>query len=128
MDKTTSVSGLCADGRYAIISSGKTVYRVDLSAPTLSLEETIPSQFTGVKYTDMSQMPVVIGDYLFATLRRAGTYYILKLSADRSTATTHKALTFHGNPGMIVSDGERYYLPLAYAGLVSFTLPDYSAD
>ena len=128
MDKTTSVSGLCADGRYAIISSGKTVYRVDLSAPTLSLEETIPSQFTGVKYTDMSQMPVVIGDYLFATLRRAGTYYILKLSADRSTATTHKALTFHGNPGMIVSDGERYYLPLAYAGLISFTLPDYSAD
>ena len=126
-DKSTAVSGLCADGKYAIVSSGKTVYRIDLSSPDFSLDKTVPNITKGVKYTDMSQMPVVIGDYLFATLRRAGTYYILKLSADRSTATTHKALTLHGNPGMIVSDGERYYLPLAYAGIVSFTLPEYTA-
>ena len=121
-DNSMGISGICADGKYVIMSSGKKVFRFDLADHDRT--STLGSQFTSVQYTDMSQCPVIIGDYMFVGLRYKGTFNILKLSEDRKTATTYKKLTLHANHGIVVSDGERYYLPLGYGGIVSFTLPN----
>ena len=120
-DNSMGISGICADGKYVIMASGKKVFRFDIADHDLA--STLGSQFTSVQYTDMSQCPVIIGDYMFVGLRYKGTFNILKLSEDRKTATTYKKLTLHANHGVVVSDGERYYLPLGYGGIVSFTLP-----
>jgi len=119
-DSSQGVSGLCAAGSGALLSSGKKVFYFDPA--TLDTGKSIGSQYTSVQYTDMSQCPVVIGDYLFTGLRYKGTFNILKLSEDRKTATTVKKLQLHANHGVTVFDGERYYLPLGYGGIVSFEL------
>ncbi len=119
-DSSMGVSGLCADGSKVLLSSGKKVFYFDPA--TLDTKKGIGAQYTSVQYTDMSQCPVVIGDYLFVGLRYNGTFNILKLSKDRKTATTYNKLTLHANHGVTVSDGERYYLPLGYGGIVSFEL------
>ena len=120
-DSSLGISGICADGENIIMASGKKVFRFDIS--NHDRKTALASQFSSVQYTDMSQCPVVIGDYLFVGLRYKGTFNILKLSEDRKTATTYKKLTLHANHGVTVSDGERYYLPLGYGGIVSFDLP-----
>lgn len=119
-ESAIGVSGLCADGSNALLSSGKKVFYFDPA--TLDTGKSISAQYTSVQYTDMSQCPVVIGDYIFTGLRYKGTFNILKLSEDRKKATTVKKLTLHANHGVTVSDGERYYLPLGYGGIVSFEL------
>ncbi len=124
-DSSLGISGICADGEYVIMSSGKKVFRFDLDDH--DHKTALGTQFSYVQYTDMSQCPVVIGDYLFVGLRYKGTFNILKLSEDRKTATTYKKLTLHANHGAVISDGERCYLPLGYGGIVSFELPEYTA-
>ena len=125
-DSSIAISGLCADGDYVIMSSGKKVFRFDLSKH--DHKTALATQFGYVQYSDMSQCPVMIGDYLFTGLRYKGTLNILKLSEDRTTATTYKKLTLHANHGVVVTDGEQFYLPLGYGGLVSFTIPGFSLD
>lgn len=62
---------------------------------------------------------------MFVIHHHKGNSRILKLSEDRKTATAVKInYGMHANPGMAVFDGERYYLPLGYAGIVSFDIAD----
>ena len=77
------------------------------------------------QYSNMGQAPVVIGDYMFVIHRHKCNYRILKLSKDRTTAEVIKMNDgIHAHPSMTVSDGERYYLPLGFAGVVSFDVAD----
>ena len=124
-NQSTGITGICPDGDLAFLGSGNKSYRLDLSDPNFVYDGKIDDQITAVKLTGMSQHPIIIGDYVFSTLRREGTYYIHKINADRTKLTTYKSLKLHGNPCMIVTDGERFYLPLGYAGLVSFSLPGF---
>lgn len=124
-NQSTGITGICPDGNLAFISSGNKTYRLDLSNPNFVYNGKIDDQITPVKLSGMSQHAIIIGDYVFSTLRREGTYYIHKINADRTKITAYKSLKLHGNPCMIVTDGERFYLPLGYAGLVSFTIPGF---
>ena len=122
-----SVSGLCADGDNAIVTSGKTIYR--FNPGILDTGKTIKAQVTPLAtYTNMGQAPVVIGDYMFVIHRHKGNFRILKMSADRTTAETIKINDgMRANPSMAISDGERYYLPLGYSGIVSFDIADFES-
>lgn len=124
-NQSTGITGICPDGNLAFISSGNKTYRLDLSNPNFVYSGKIDDQITPVKLSGMSQHAIIIGDYVFSTLRREGTYYIHKINADRTKITAYKSLKLHGNPCMIVTDGERFYLPLGYAGLVSFSIPGF---
>lgn len=124
-NQSTGITGICPDGDLAFLGSGNKSYRLDLSDPNFKFSGKIDDQITPVKLTGMSQHPIIIGDYVFSTLRRAGTYYIHKINEDRTKVTAYKSLTLHANPCMIVTDGDRFYLPLGYAGLVSFSIPGF---
>ena len=117
-----SVSGLCADGENVILSSDKKIYR--FNPGVLDTTKTISEQITPLAdYTNMGQAPTVIGDYMFVIHHHKGYSRILKLSEDRTNAATIKINDgMHANLGMAIYDGERYYLPLGYAGIVSFDM------
>ena len=67
-------------------------------------------------------LPVIHGDLLFSVLRKSGGYSILRLDRERMTASTVFSHRFRANPGITVTDGERFYLPLGYGGIISFKL------
>ena len=124
-DTTLPASGLCADGDNVIVGGGgKKIYR--FNPADWDTTKPFTDQFeVYANYTNMGQCPVVIGDYMFVMHRAKGNSRILKMSEDRTTATTVKLNDgMHANPGMPVYDGERYYLPLGFAGIVSFDMAD----
>ena len=124
-DTTLPASGLCADGDNVIVGGGgKKIYR--FNPADWDTTKPFTDQFeVYANYTNMGQCPVVIGDYMFVMHRAKGNSRILKMSEDRTTATTVKVNDgIHANPGMPVYDGERYYLPLGFAGIVSFDMAD----
>ncbi len=124
-DKKIGASGLCADGDNVILGGGGTkIYR--FNPGDWDTTKSFTDQF-GVyaNYANMGQCPVVLGDYMFVMHRHKGNSRILKLSEDRTSATTVKINDeLPANPNMPISDGERYYLPLGFAGIVSIDMAD----
>ena len=114
------IKGMCADGDNLLVLSGKSVYRI--RPEKISAEKPLCEQTDGVIMEGMLSMPVVIGNLVFTGKRCSGNWNILKMNNHRTEAKLLKSLTFRGNPGMAVFDGERYCLPLGYGGLVSFVL------
>ncbi len=116
----TPISGMCALGDELFAASGKNIYilpldDVNLTRPLLNPE--ISHRIEG-----MLALPVVHGDLLFSVSRKSGGYSILRLDPERRTATPLLAHSFRANPCITVTDGERFYLPLGYGGLISFKL------
>lgn len=115
----TPVSGMCADGGELFVASGRRTYRLsleDIDATRPLLNESAVRLIDG-----MLALPVIHGDLIFSVQRRSGDYRIQKMLPDGSIDTLFSH-TFAANPCITVTDGERYYLPLGYGGILSFKL------
>jgi len=116
----TPLSGMCSLGDELLAASGKNTYTISLDGVNLTrplLNPEISHRIEG-----MLALPVVHGDLLFSVSRKSGAYSILRLDPERRTATPLLTHSFRANPCITVTDGERFYLPLGYGGLISFKL------
>jgi hypothetical protein len=118
LDKTP-ISGMCADGDRLFAASGKNTYTISLDGVNLTRPLCNPDFSHRIE--GMLALPVIHGDLIFSVARKSGGYSVLRRGSDGSVTPvlTH---TFRANPCITVTDGERFYLPLGYGGLVSFKL------
>ena len=120
LDPKTPITGMCADGDWLLFSSGQAVFRIapnKIIADVPLCEQAIPVTCDG-----MLGMPNIIGNLLFTVKRRSGKYNIIRRNHETDFLRLEKSLSLHANPCVTVFDGERYYLPLGYGGLVSFVI------
>ena len=117
---STPISGMCALGDSLFITSGKNTYLTSQEALNLTRPLCNPDFCRGIE--GILPLPVIHGDLLFSVLRKSGGYSILRLDRERMTASTVFSHRFRANPGITVTDGERFYLPLGYGGIISFKL------
>ena len=119
IDKTP-ITGMLADGERLLLASGRNLYRTELEA--IPTDTPLCPRLTPSRIDGMLTTPVLIGDLLFSIKRKQGEYLIQRINEARDSAETILHHTFRGNPGITVTDGERYYLPLGYGGVVSFKI------
>ncbi len=119
-DTSTPITGMCADGDKLLFSSGKSVYR--MSPDKLVADVPLREQAESAACDGMLGMPNIVGDYLFTVQRRSGKYNILRRDSKADALQLERSISLHANPCVTVFDGERYYLPLGYGGLISFVL------
>ena len=116
----TSISGMCALGDECFIASGKRTFRASLFDVNLTRPLCNPDICREID--GMLPLAVIHGDLIFSVLRKSGEYSIFHLNNDTMTAVPVFSHTFCANPGITVTDGERFYLPLGYGGIISFKL------
>ena len=119
IDKTP-ITGMLADGDCLLLASGRNLYRTELEA--IPTDTPLCPRLTPSLIDGMLTTPVLIGDLLFSIKRKQGEYLVQRINEARDGAVTLLHHTFRGNPGITVTDGERYYLPLGYGGVVSFKI------
>ena len=118
LDKTP-ISGMCADGDRLFAASGKNTYTLSLDGVNLTRPLCNPE--ISHRIEGMLALPIIHGDLIFSVARKSGGYSVLRRGSDGGVTPvlTH---TFRANPCITVTDGERFYLPLGYGGLISFKL------
>jgi hypothetical protein len=119
IDKTP-ITGMCADGDRLFFTSGQDAYLTGLEG--IDVEKPLCPTLTPSRIGGMYSLPILHGDLLFSARRRSGDYSIMRINGERTAAEPLLTHTFRGNPGITVTDRARYYLPLGYGGVSSFTL------
>ena len=117
---STPISGMCALVDECFIASGKRTFRASLFDVNLTRPLCNPDFCSEIE--GILALPVIHGDLLFSVLRKNGGYSIMRLDKDGGRATPIFSHSFRANPGITLTDGERYYLPLGYGGIISFKL------
>jgi hypothetical protein len=111
---------MCTLGERLFITSGIRTFNVSLFDVNLTRPLCNPDFCKEIE--GILPLLVIHGDLLFSVLRKNGGYSIMRLKRENMTATPIFSHSFRANPGITVTDGERYYLPLGYGGIISFKL------